>query len=251
MYEKCTSVVTYVQKCTPVVTDVHRFGICQKEAENINIGFVTRMLSNKPYVISKIAASLDGSVALSNGDSKWITNSECRRQVHITRACSDAIITTASTVIADNPDLTARDVDINFKHPIRVIIDKDLRLFNKKIGIGVDVDIRNLKIFKNQDISNTIVITSKLSNSDTDYKNSENINNINNSNIHESTYRINNHNINIYYIDLDKNNNINMLLVWELLAELGCNNIMIEAGGKFNGYLLKNNLANEWHQPLR
>ena len=83
-------------------------GLMQTQAEALNLGFISRMTRNTPYVRSKIAASLDGKTALNNGVSQWITSEAARADVQYWRARSCAILTGVGTVLADNPSMTMR-----------------------------------------------------------------------------------------------------------------------------------------------
>lgn len=108
-------------------------GIMLQQAEAINKGFLKAMRTGKPYVRLKIATSLDGRIAMANGESKWITGAEAREDVQTIRAMSGAIITGSQTVIDDNPSLTVRSnqlgVDIKqIPQPKVVILDRRKRL---------------------------------------------------------------------------------------------------------------------------
>ncbi len=102
-------------------------GLMQQQARDVNVGFVSRMVQKKPFVRSKIAASLDGKVALSNGVSQWITDAAARADVQRWRARSCAILTGIGTVLQDNPSLTVREVDID-RQPLSIIVDSRLRI---------------------------------------------------------------------------------------------------------------------------
>lgn len=97
-------------------------GLLQPEAERLNPGFIHRMVHGRPYVRVKLAVSLDGRTGLANGESKWITGEAARADVQRLRARSSAILTGAGTVLADDPSLTVRDIDIG-RQPLRVILD--------------------------------------------------------------------------------------------------------------------------------
>jgi diaminohydroxyphosphoribosylaminopyrimidine deaminase / 5-amino-6-(5-phosphoribosylamino)uracil reductase len=101
------------------------FGLLEEEARELNIGFVSRMTRGRPWVRMKIAATLDGRTALSNGVSQWITGPEARKDGHRWRARACAILTGAGTVRADDPELTVRDVETS-RQPLRVIADSHL-----------------------------------------------------------------------------------------------------------------------------
>ena len=100
-------------------------GLLEDEAREMNIGFVSRVTRGRPWVRMKIAATLDGRTALSNGQSKWITGAEARKDGHAWRARACAVLTGIGTVTADDPQLTVREVDTP-RQPLRVIIDSRL-----------------------------------------------------------------------------------------------------------------------------
>ena len=102
-------------------------GLMELQARELNPGFISRMTHDMPYVRSKIAASLDGRTALENGESKWITSEASRRDAQHWRARSCAIMTGVCTVLADDPQLTVRDLDIG-RQPLRIIVDSRLRI---------------------------------------------------------------------------------------------------------------------------
>jgi diaminohydroxyphosphoribosylaminopyrimidine deaminase / 5-amino-6-(5-phosphoribosylamino)uracil reductase len=102
-------------------------GVLQQDAEYINRGFIMRMVNKRPFVRSKLAMSLDGRTAMASGESKWITSSMARQDVHRLRAESSAIVTGINTVLADDPALNAR-VEGAVEQPIRVLLDPSLRL---------------------------------------------------------------------------------------------------------------------------
>jgi len=95
------------------------------EAREAHRGFLARMQRGRPWLRVKAAASLDGRIALSGGESRWITGEEARRDVHRIRARSCAMLTGIGTVIADDPELTVRHVPCS-RQPRRVVIDNRL-----------------------------------------------------------------------------------------------------------------------------
>ncbi len=98
-------------------------GVEENAAREINIGFVSRMRRGRPWVRSKIAASLDGRTALADGTSQWITGAEARADGHAWRARACAVLTGIGTVLQDDPQLTVRDVPTT-RQPRRVVVDR-------------------------------------------------------------------------------------------------------------------------------
>jgi diaminohydroxyphosphoribosylaminopyrimidine deaminase / 5-amino-6-(5-phosphoribosylamino)uracil reductase len=87
--------------------------------------FLHRVEHGRPFVTLKVAASIDGRTALASGESKWISSAEARRDVHLMRRDACAVLTGIGTVIADNPQLTARDVGCE-RQPRRILLDSRL-----------------------------------------------------------------------------------------------------------------------------
>ncbi|MEH6437328.1 bifunctional diaminohydroxyphosphoribosylaminopyrimidine deaminase/5-amino-6-(5-phosphoribosylamino)uracil reductase RibD [Massilia sp. DD77] len=100
-------------------------GVLADEANELNIGFFSRMRRGLPWVRLKSAASLDGATALAGGESQWITGPEARADGHAWRARAQVILTGIGTVRADNPQLTVRGVETPLP-PRRVIVDSRL-----------------------------------------------------------------------------------------------------------------------------
>ena len=97
------------------------------EARELNIGFVTRMTTGRPWVRMKLAASLDAQSALANGRSQWITSEAARRDGHAWRARASALLTGIGTVRADDPRLDVRGVETP-RQPLRVLVDSRFEL---------------------------------------------------------------------------------------------------------------------------
>jgi diaminohydroxyphosphoribosylaminopyrimidine deaminase / 5-amino-6-(5-phosphoribosylamino)uracil reductase len=114
-----------------------RQGLLEAEATKLNPGFIKRMTSALPYVRCKMAMSLDGRTALENGDSQWISSEQARYDVHHLRAASSAILTSVETIIKDDASLNARDIDFEVTQPVRVIIDRHLKIQNESKIFGL------------------------------------------------------------------------------------------------------------------
>lgn len=97
------------------------YGALTDEEQRLNEAYRHWICTRLPFVTLKLAASLDGKIATRTGESKWITGEEARRDVHRLRATQDGILTTAATVAADNPALTARIS--GGRDPRRVVVD--------------------------------------------------------------------------------------------------------------------------------
>ena len=95
------------------------------QSRELNIGFFSRMIRKTPWVRMKVAASLDGTTALDNGASQWITGPDARTDGHAWRARSCAILTGIGTVLADRPRLDVRLVDTP-RQPHLVVVDSKL-----------------------------------------------------------------------------------------------------------------------------
>ncbi len=101
-------------------------GVLESECRRLNEGFITRMARRRPFVILKLAASLDGRIAAASGDSRWISSNDSRRLVHRWRRECDAVLVGAGTVIADDPRLTCRAP--RGRDPVRIVLDARLRV---------------------------------------------------------------------------------------------------------------------------
>lgn len=101
-------------------------GVLEDKAKSLNPGFFKRMTQGLPWMRLKVAASLDGQTALTNGESQWITSASAREDGHAWRARSCAVLTGIGTVLEDDPQLNVRDIDTP-RQPSLVIIDSKLQ----------------------------------------------------------------------------------------------------------------------------
>ncbi len=106
-------------------------GLMADQARLLNRGFLSRVERGRPFVRVKLAGSLDGRTAMANGESKWITGEAARADVQQWRARAGAILTGAATVLADDPQLTARPPEGEFLPPLRVVLDARLRTLER------------------------------------------------------------------------------------------------------------------------
>ncbi len=111
-------------------------GAGAEAAREINIGFFSRMVRQTPWVRMKMASSLDGTTALANGQSQWITGPEARADGHAWRARASAVLTGIGTVLQDDPSLNVREVPTQ-RQPHRVVVDSLLQTpLNAKLFKG-------------------------------------------------------------------------------------------------------------------
>ncbi len=103
-----------------------RTSVLETEAQQANIGFLTRVTKNRPAVTLKLASSLDGKIATNTGESQWITGGASRAYVHLLRASHDAVMVGSGTSVADDPSLTVRLGGLEHRVPVRIILDSNL-----------------------------------------------------------------------------------------------------------------------------
>jgi diaminohydroxyphosphoribosylaminopyrimidine deaminase/5-amino-6-(5-phosphoribosylamino)uracil reductase len=103
-------------------------GLCAAEAAELNAGFLQRVRLGRPLVTLKLATSLDGRIAMADGESRWITGAAARDRAHLLRAAHDAILVGTDTVLADDPQLTCRLPGLADRSPVRVVLDRQLRI---------------------------------------------------------------------------------------------------------------------------
>jgi diaminohydroxyphosphoribosylaminopyrimidine deaminase/5-amino-6-(5-phosphoribosylamino)uracil reductase len=105
-------------------------GLLADAVRELNLGFEKRMTTGRPRLIVKSAISLDGRIALANGQSKWITGAAARADVQLLRSRMSAVLTGIETVLADDPQLNVREPSIEMlgRQPMRVVLDTKLRM---------------------------------------------------------------------------------------------------------------------------
>ena len=105
--------------------------------------------TGRPFVTAKFAASLDGKIAATSGDSRWISSPETRAWAHALRTKIDAILVGVSTVVIDDPELTARlnDAAAVTHQPLRVVLDSRGRMSAAA------------RVLRRQDVADTLVLT--------------------------------------------------------------------------------------------
>jgi diaminohydroxyphosphoribosylaminopyrimidine deaminase/5-amino-6-(5-phosphoribosylamino)uracil reductase len=103
-------------------------GLLGAEAQALNAGFLLRQSEGRPLVTLKLAQSLDGGLATTAGESRWITGAAARRHAHLLRAEHDAVMVGGGTALADDPRLSVRLTGLEGRRPVRIVADGRLRL---------------------------------------------------------------------------------------------------------------------------
>jgi diaminohydroxyphosphoribosylaminopyrimidine deaminase/5-amino-6-(5-phosphoribosylamino)uracil reductase len=186
-------------------------GLLEQDTRALNPGFIKRMETGKPWVISKMAMSLDGRTAMASGESKWITSTESRQDVHRLRAESSAILTGINTVLADDPSMNARLADVDVVQPLRVILDSKLRM--PLTAQMATVPGRTLVLTCVKDKQRQEVITQA--------------------------------GFEVYSLPAHQGQ-VDLKEVMIFLGQQQINQVLVEAGATLNGALLQQNLVDEW-----
>ena len=131
-------------------------GVLEDDARKLNEVFIKNMTEQKSFVALKTATTLDGKIAASNGSSKWITSQKARDEVKIIRNRYDAILTSASTVIADNPTMAHRKkilLDRNLRCDFDALFFKEGEIFvfcSGKSGVSDNITFIDTPVFNNR-----------------------------------------------------------------------------------------------------
>ena len=99
-------------------------GVLEGEVSRQLHPYLVQRRTGRPFVVLKLAATMDGRLATPDGSSRWITGASARADVHRLRAESDAVLVGAGTVRADDPQLTVRDSDAGSRQPLRVVLGR-------------------------------------------------------------------------------------------------------------------------------
>ncbi len=193
--------------------EVKLLPIAKNIAKKINRGFIKKIEMNQPYVTLKLACSIDGKIATSLGQSKWISNELSRNRVQLLRAKNDAILVGTQTFKNDFPSLNLRNNFSSLRSPLRVFLDKTLSVVPHQ---------KENSILKKE---KTLIFHGNSFNKE-------------NKSIWKS--------LNVETIETKiENNKICIQNVLERLASMGILNLLIEGGGILATNLLDKNLVDE------
>lgn len=116
-------------------------GLLAQQARDLHAGFTSRIITGRPLVTLKVAASLDGRIATSTGESRWITGPQARRAAHGLRLDHDAILIGRRTADIDDPLLTCRLEGLEHRSPVRIVADSNLGLARGSALVASAADI--------------------------------------------------------------------------------------------------------------
>ncbi|MDQ0429847.1 diaminohydroxyphosphoribosylaminopyrimidine deaminase/5-amino-6-(5-phosphoribosylamino)uracil reductase [Planomicrobium stackebrandtii] len=184
-------------------------GVREQESRAMNEVFNKFIVEKTPFVTLKAASTLDGKIATHSLDSKWITSEEARLDVHLLRSQHMAILVGVGTVIADDPELTARIP--NGRNPLRIVLDSTLRIpLESKLVTDRLVD--------------TWIFTSRN---------------------HDADKRKDLEELGLSIYETSSENQVDVLDVVRLLGEKGVSSLFIEGGGTINAAFLENGLIDK------
>jgi diaminohydroxyphosphoribosylaminopyrimidine deaminase/5-amino-6-(5-phosphoribosylamino)uracil reductase len=185
-------------------------GILEKECRRVNEAFCKYILKKEPFVILKVAATLDGKMATRNGDSKWISGEASRRFVHKLRDQVDGVMVGIGTVLKDDPLLTARIR--GGRDPYRIVLDSRLKVPEEAKVIGTSP-------------SKAIIATTELAPKD-------------------KIEKFEKRGVQVLVLD-SKEGRVNLKSCLSKLGEIGMMNLLVEGGSQVNGSFLDEGLIDK------
>ncbi len=186
-------------------------GVLAQEVKYLTRFFLSAHLRKRPWVIVKSAQSLDGRIAVSTGDSKWISGERTLKLAHQLRAWCDAILVGKNTILLDNPELTTRLV--KGPNPLRIVLDSKANLSP------------HFKVFQVSEDKRTILVCGD---------------NISPSKIEPFLKK----GIEVWQLPL-KDNKIDLKALLDKLYQEKVHSLLVEGGGSIQGSFLKEGLIDE------
>ena len=192
-------------------------GLLEKEAKKLNEIFLKYITSDNPFIILKSAQTIDGYLATSTGNSKWVTGEKARLYGHQLRHKVDGILVGINTVLSDDPSLTARPENIVGKDPLRIILDS-------KLKTPKDAKI----IIQNSEAKTLIVHGDQV-------------------NAAKKKFYEEKENVELLSLKINENGNIPLKRLLKKLHKRKISSILIEGGGKVNHSFLKEKLVDKFY----
>ncbi|MBP9675023.1 MAG: bifunctional diaminohydroxyphosphoribosylaminopyrimidine deaminase/5-amino-6-(5-phosphoribosylamino)uracil reductase RibD [Bacteriovoracaceae bacterium] len=194
-------------------------GVLQKKGEKINKFFFKYIQTGLPFVTLKMAQTLDGKIASSTGDSRWITDEKARLYVHQMRSQYDAILVGAGTLKEDNPKLNVRLEDFKGKQPYRIVVGDVLKM-------NPDAEI-----FHDDLCTKTIIATPQ---------------NYNLSVLQEKFIRsLQKRGVHLLEVEKDAWGNVSLLQMLQELGKMKITSVLVEGGSEIYTSFLRQNLCDE------
>jgi diaminohydroxyphosphoribosylaminopyrimidine deaminase/5-amino-6-(5-phosphoribosylamino)uracil reductase len=188
-----------------------KVGILEKECRRLNEAFYKYILKREPFVILKVAATLDGKIATRDGESKWISGETSRRFVHRLRDQVDGVVVGIDTVLQDDPMLTARVK--GGRDPFRIVLDSRLRIPEEA------------KVIKT-DPSKAIIATTELA-------------------ARDKRQRLEKMGAQILVLD-SEHQRVSLKPLLSKLVEMGMMSLLLEGGSQINGSFLDEGLIDKF-----
>lgn len=185
-------------------------GVLEKECRRLNEAFSKFILKKEPFVILKVAVTLDGKIATRNGDSRWISGEASRHFVHQWRDRVDGVLVGIQTVLKDDPLLTARIK--NGRDPYRIVLDSRLRIPEEARVIGTSP-------------SRAIIASTEMAPKD-------------------KIEKLEQMGVQVLLLDT-KEGKINLKSCLSKLGEMGMVSLMVEGGSRVNGSFLDEGLIDK------
>ena len=192
--------------------DIHvEYGFLQDELRKQNEVFFKWIEHKKPFVVLKVAMTLDGKIATATGQSKWITNETSRAYGYKLRDIYDGIMVGINTVIEDNPMLTAR-VD-GGKNPIRIVVDSSLK-----------IDI-NANVVQDKSAKTIIATTDKADK--------------------DKILKLQAQDVDVIVVDKDENDKVDIEKLLDILGQQNICSILVEGGATLSGSFVARKLVDK------
>jgi diaminohydroxyphosphoribosylaminopyrimidine deaminase / 5-amino-6-(5-phosphoribosylamino)uracil reductase len=186
--------------------------VLEEKSRALNRGYLKHVQTGKPYILLKVAQTLDGRIATNTGHSRWVTGEDARTVAHKLRSIHDAVLVGIGTVLADDPHLTVRKV--KGISPKRVVLDSQLR-------VPLDANI-----LSDENPGKTIIITSNLASK-------------------EKISRIVERGSKVIVLESNEQGWIPQELIWKTIGSLGITSVMVEGGSGVHTECIKSGNADE------
>lgn len=186
-------------------------GILEEDCGRLNEAYCKYILTKEPFVILKIAATLDGRIATREGESKWISGESSRRFVHHLRDQVDGVLVGIGTILRDNPMLTTRFR--GGRDPFRIILDSRLKIPEDAKVVGSDP-------------SKLIVMTTEFAQRD-------------------KKERLEQKGVRVFVLDSEAER-VNLKTCLSKLGEIGMVSLLVEGGSQVNGSFLDKELVDKF-----